>query len=155
MKSTVNLLAVDAEIEAARVRTGRDVHAIYADWAACAVYLMDLNAACKALAETALVDTKRTNAALSALALSAHPQTLQVAGLVLRRTDPEGEAKRLRETRDGRNAECLGHVDRHTKTMASVDALVVEIIKELNRAGVTTEDGKATLRASTTTRLAA
>jgi hypothetical protein len=151
-KSTVDLRNIEAEIKAAQYRTGRDVDSIVADLVAADVYIGDLNRAIEAIPARAEADAAQTRAAVMRVAVSARPQVLQAAGVAVRRTDPEGEAKRLLEGCLARLRDLLEAKKRHCAISDDVDQLREALYLEANRAGLSTDEAKARMRNSTYTR---
>jgi hypothetical protein len=146
-RATVNLTDMDAEIVAARSRTGRTPEVIYADWIATSWHMFDLIEAWKATKERGRVDGERSIAAVNGIAASAKPQALKVAGLVIKRHDPEAEARRIHDGFMARQAARTAQLDKYDVLIKAADNLVSEFVAEIGRAGIPADEARIEMRA--------
>ena len=150
----INVADIPGAIAAAKGRTGRAAGAIVADWALCGVYYQDLQASVQQISAAALDDRKATERKIKALTIASRPATIEVAGFVIRRTDPVADADALHTALLGRLESATAQLKALRERQDAVNTLAGEFLAELERAGMSKAEAQVWLKSGTVTRVA-
>lgn len=150
----VNFADIPAAIAAAKGRTGRAPGVIAADWAVCCVHDQDLQARIRQIAAATTADSERTMKKLEAMRIATQPAKIEVAGMLIRRTDPAAEAQAMHNAMMARSETAIAQIKALHERQDAVRALVAELVAELDRAGVPEAEARAWLRKAEVRRVA-
>lgn len=144
-RGRVDLSNIPAHVTAARERTGREVGAILADYACCAITHQDLCAEIDRVVETSKAEAREAGQKVAALRIASESAQIKAAGVLIRSTKPSAEAQAVLDAHEARVKEGTKTVEALAAHANALGPLLEELLCELGRAGVPRADVKGLL----------